>query len=43
MANLFGETIELPTIDKPGNLVADATRTQALIWNEEVKEYVKCA
>jgi hypothetical protein len=41
MAPLFADTINILTINKPGNLPADANQTQALIWNEEVKEYVK--
>ena len=43
LSSLFGDTIVLPTIPEPDDLVANATQTQTLIWNEEVKEYVKRA
>ena len=41
LAPLFGDTIMLPTLDEPDDPDPDANQTQTLIWNEEVKEYVK--
>ena len=41
LAPLFGDTITLPVLGEPEDLDANANQTQTLIWNEEVKEYVK--
>ena len=41
LAPLFGDTITLPALDEPEDLDPNANQTQTLIWNEEVKEYVK--
>ena len=41
LAPLFGATITPPTLTMPADLDAAANQTQTLIWNEEVKEYVK--
>jgi hypothetical protein len=43
LAPLFVEQITLPTLDEPDDPDPNATRTQMLIWNKEVKEYVKRA
>ncbi len=41
LAPLFGDTITLPTLDEPEDLDPNANQTQTLIWNKEVKEYIK--
>jgi hypothetical protein len=43
LAPLFVDQITLPTSDEPDDPDPNATQTQTLIWNEEVKEYVKRA
>ena len=41
LAPLFAETMATPTIAKPGEPDASATKTEEMIHVEEVKEYVK--
>jgi hypothetical protein len=41
LAPLFAETIAAPTAMEPQELTPNATQLQTLIWNEEVKVYVK--
>jgi hypothetical protein len=43
LSSLFGDMIVLPAIPEPDDPIASVTQTQTLIWNEEVKEYVKQA
>ncbi|KAI2497082.1 hypothetical protein MHU86_17399 [Fragilaria crotonensis] len=41
LAPLFGMEISEPTIEKPDDPGPNPTETDKLIWQEEVKEYVK--
>jgi hypothetical protein len=41
LAKLFGEEMKKPTVEKPTALVTTATKTDELIFGEEIKEYVK--
>jgi hypothetical protein len=43
LAPLFANLIALPTLGEPNNLDPNANQTQMLIWNKEIKEYVKHA
>jgi hypothetical protein len=43
LAPLFADTITPPILNEPDDLDPNANQTQMLIWNEEVKEYVKRA
>ena len=43
LALLFVDPIALPTLNEPADPDPNANQTQTLIWNEEVKEYVKRA
>lgn len=38
---LFTDMLALPELEEPDDLDPGANQMQTLIWNEEVKEYVK--
>jgi hypothetical protein len=41
LAKLFSEEMKEPTVTKPGALLSTATKTDEMIFAEEIKEYVK--
>ena len=41
LAPLFGDTLALPTLNMPEELSENVNKMETLIWNEEIKGYIK--